>query len=103
MLTFDLIQSLLAPEMAVTVTLGSISETFINSVAENWQTRSLLFTASSPDALLTFAGPTSGAIDDPLAHIDNVGITQTVPAPLPFLLFLWGLPYLKLRKRSRCE
>jgi hypothetical protein len=88
-LSFDVIQSALDQGTALTATVNSISQSFINSNSNVWEENSLFFIADASSANISFSGAENGAIDSPLAHIDNVSISA-VPVPGAILLFSSG-------------
>ena len=63
-LTFDTNLGTLLAGSAVTATVDSTSRTYLASLIDVWQSHELTFTAGSSTASLTFAGPTTGGIDE---------------------------------------
>lgn len=74
-LTFDTNLGTLLPGSAVTATVDTTSRTYLASRVDVWQSHALVFTAASSTASLTFAGPTSGGIDDDV-FVDNATIAS---------------------------
>ncbi len=98
--SFDLIQRDPGTGNALTATVDLTSLTFINIVSDVWETHGLDFVATGTTATLTFAGPTSGAVDSAFAHIDNVRVA-VVPEPTSFSLLGIGFAFVSLTALRR--
>ncbi len=102
--SFDLIQSELSAGTALTASVDATMQTFINAAVSVYEQKDLLFVAGGTTALLTFAGPTTGAVDAAFAHIDNVSIAEvssSVPEPGTLALFGLGLAGLGFARRRK--
>lgn len=89
-LSFDVIQRDPGAGNALKASIDGASQTYINGVTDVWIRQTLSFTADVSSATLTFAGPTSGAVDSAFAHVDNVTISA-VPEPATLTLLGAGL------------
>ena len=100
LLSFDLGSSTTyGTPSAILAQAGSTSGTFTSTLLglNNWETETLLFTATGPVTVISL----TGASGDKYIGLDNVSVTSVTPLPAALPLFAGGLGVIGLLARRR--